>query len=585
MKLHFSLFSLLLLLSVTNANLLFAQQNEEEDAKLLPDIDPQNIEIRGEFKARFPGLERQPILGFDPTRRIYQFPAGRIPYMESYEDAVANLPVSNFSRPAPPAYSPLQYADIQYLFARAGFGSYASPTLQFWGALPISEDSYIGLDINFTASNEGHLNARPTKYRYFTGNIEYGLQLNERMDLYVYAGLQNDFNYAAQFGDENDIGELARIESEGIHAGATLSHFKNEITGWELQAGLRSFTTSYKTEFLPGKIDEKVFHGSFTYSWALGHPGEIITAIASARGGAYEPEAAGPPCTTCTTQPAADGNMQWKTLYAGVAYERLFNYSTRLYAEGDLYYISNFTENGIYPGAKISLSHWFGSRLKLTGRVEAKPFLQTVEQFHEQNRFLGYSNLLRHTYSIRVKGEATLKFYRGSRLYAGVTYLNAQRYSYFSPISISRPAGQLDFYTISYGDVTNMKIYAGIIHQLAPGTFWMNAQIYLQNPKLNGSNEAVPFHENWGLTASATYRPIDRITIKGWTQFLAGREPALSGTELDNILLVGAQLDVRIIDGIGAYVKVINLLDQEYQYWQGYIERPLQLYGGITITL
>ncbi len=553
----------------------FAQQNQDEEGNLLPDIESQNIEIRGEFTAQFPGLERQPILGFNPTLRVYQFPADRIPFMEPGSDAVAKLALSEFAVPEGPAYTPLQYTNVNYLFARLGFGSYESPAVQLWGALPVSDDSYIGIDVDYTASNEGHLADRPTSYRYLTGNVEYGVRLNEDMDLYVYAGLQNDFNYAARFGVDN-TGEIARIEFEGIHAGATLSNFRNEITGWKLKGGLRSFNTEYKTEFMPGKIDEMVYSGSFSYRWALGNPGETITAVASARGGMYEPE--------------NTAEEQWGTYYAGLAYERLFNYTTRLYAEGDLYYISNFAESGIYPGANVSLIHWFGSRLKITGRVEAKPILRTVEQFHERNRFLGYNYQLRHTYSIRVNGEAALKWYRGSRLYGGVTYLNAVNYSYFAPETSSPPTIGIgpvpsrDYYTVNYADATNMKIYAGISHQLAPETFWLNVQIYLQNPMLN-SDEPIPYSENLGLNASITYRPVERITVKGWVNYLGDREPGLEGTELDDIFLVGGQLDVRIIDGIGAYIKVINLLDQEYQYWQGYIERPLQLYGGITITL
>lgn len=557
-------------------SMAFAQQNEDEKNGLLPDIESQNIEIRGEFKARFPGLQRQPILGFNPTLRIYQFPADRIPYMETGQDAIANVTISQFSRPAGPAYNALQYAKVNYLFARLGVGSFTSPIAHIWSAIPVSDQSYLGLDIDFNSSKDGHYANRPSDYRYFTGNVEYGVQLNELMDLYIFAGMQNDFNYAARFNHPGNTGNIARIEFEGIHAGVALSRYKNEVTGFKLKGNVRTFASSFKTEYWPGKIDEIVYGGSFSYQWALGHPGETFTVKLNGRGGNYEND--------------NEGEQQWSTLYGALAYERLFNYTTRLYAEGDVYYISNFVESEVLPGAKVSLSQWFGSRLKITGRVEAKPFLKTVEQFHEQNRFLGFNNQLRHTYALRVNGEAALKWYRGSRLYGGVTYMNAQNYSYFVPQSITAAESPPhDFYSIAYGDVTNMKIYAGIVHQLAPDTFWLNARVYVQNPLLSNDNP-VPYSENWGINASATYRPIERITIKGWAEYLAEREVVdiagvPSKNELEDILLVGAQLDIRIIDGIGAYVKVINLLDQEYQYWQGYIERPLQLYGGITITL
>ncbi len=548
-----------------------ALAQETGDAALLPDIDSQNIEIRGEFTTGFPGLQRQPILGFDPTMRIYQVPADRRPFMETGADVVASLPVSEFSRPAPPVYLLLGYSDVNHLFTRIGVGSYSSPRAQVWAAVPLNDQSYIGADVDYTASTEGHLQERPSSYRYLNADLEYGTRLNDEMEFHLYAGLQSDFNYAAKF-NQNNSGEIARIEFGGIHTGAELSHYKNEITGWKLQGNVRNFTTTFKSNPFPGEIDEWVYNGSFAYRWALGHPAESITLQIGGRGGTYEPE-------TLDTQ-------QWSTLQGGLIYERLFNYNTKLYAEVDLFYTSDFAEESYYPGGKLSVSHWFGDRVKITGQLQGKPYLHSVEQSHEKNRFLGYNNDLRHTYAIDASGEAIVKYYRGSRLNFGVTYLNARNYSYFLPDSRQNNVGRplFDHYSLNYGDATNIKLFAGITHQLLPEKFWVSTQIYLQNPMLS-IDEPIPYKENWGLRASTSFRPIDRITVKGWANYLGNREPGLPDTELKNILRVGGQLDVTVINGIGAYFKVINLLDQKYQYWQGYQERPLQIYGGVTIKL
>src|SRR5699024_3816593 len=235
--------------------------------------------------------------------------------------------------PVGPPFNPLNYTDVRYLFARLGVGSYTSPVAQIWSTLPVSDKSYIGLDFDFTSSNDSHLAYRPSNYRYFSGNIEYGLQLNDQMDLYIFAGMQNDFNYAARFNHGGSFDNISRIEFEGIHAGIELSGFSNEVTGWKLNGNLRTFTSSYKSEYWLGKIDEMIYSGSFSYQWALGHPGETLKVKASGRGGNYETD--------------NEGEQQWSTLYAGLAYERLFNYTTRLYAEGDLYYISNFMESKV----------------------------------------------------------------------------------------------------------------------------------------------------------------------------------------------------------------------------------------------
>src|SRR5699024_4033347 len=461
------------------------------------------------------------------------------------------------------------------LFARFGAGSYKSRKAQIWSAIPINEQSYFGLDLDFTSSSEGHITDRASEFRYFSGNIEYGVKLNDLINLYAFAGLKNDFNYAARFGNQN-LNNIARIEFKGLNGGFELSGFKNEVTGWRLKGNIRSFRNLYKTEYWPGRIDETVYKGSFSYQWALGHPGEIITAEANARAGNYEAD--------------NNGGQQWSTLYAGLTYERLFNYTTRLYIEGNLYHTSDFAEDRVWPGAKVKLSQWLGDRLKITGRAEAKPSLKTVEQIHEQNRFTGYNNKLRHSYVFQIDAEASLKWYRGSRLYGGAEYMNAQNYSYFIPQTKTAPnKPPHDYYATAYDNATNMKIYVGIAHQLAPNTFWLNGRLYIQNPLLS-NDEAIQYSENGGIKARAAHRLIERITIKGVTRFLADRTAGndanitFAKNELKNIFLVGGQLDVRIVDGVGAYFKVVNLLDQEYRYWQGYIERQLQLYGGITVT-
>ena len=547
-----------------------ANGQQNQDAALLPDIDPQDIEIRGQFKARFPGLTRQPILGFDPSLRIYQIDPNRQPFMETGDDVVTNLPVSELSRPAPPDYSALNYNDEIYAYSRIGAGSYTSPEVQFWGVLPVNEKSYIGGDLDFSSSSDGHLDEQPSTFRFLTANGEFGTRLDDKTELRLHGGLQSDFNYSAVFGNPGFTNN-ARIEHEGFNIGAELRRFKNDIAGWQLNVNIRGFNTDFESSNFPGTINEFTYNGSFSNRWALGSPSETLTLKAGGRGGNYEPENV--------------ASEQWATLQGGVVYERLFNYQTNIHAEADLFYTSNIQEDNIYPGGLLKIDHWFGERLKITGKVQAKPHLNSVEQLHERNRFLGFNNNLVHTYSVDVTGEAEIKYYRGSKLHGGVTYTNAQDYAFFLPATMTNQIGSppLDFYNVNYQNATNFRLYAGLTHQLLPERFWVSGQFYLQNPELDGGDQ-IPFEENWGVNASMSFRPIDRITIEGWANYVGERETDVSNSAtLDGFFLVGSQLDVEITDNFGGYLKLVNILSEEYEVWQGYQERPLQVYGGLTL--
>lgn len=91
---------LLLLGGILSAGTTLAQDTQEQP--LLPDLAPREVEIRGELEVRFPLLERQPLVGFNPPPQIPVLPAGRRPLVEDYKQDRADLPQSAIDRPDAP---------------------------------------------------------------------------------------------------------------------------------------------------------------------------------------------------------------------------------------------------------------------------------------------------------------------------------------------------------------------------------------------------------------------------------------------------------------------------------------------------
>ena len=81
---YFSLFTSLSAQSLTQA----------QGSDLLPDINPQDIEIKGDYRIKFPGLQRQPILGFEPKPRVFQLDPYRMPFLETNDQVVASIPLT-----------------------------------------------------------------------------------------------------------------------------------------------------------------------------------------------------------------------------------------------------------------------------------------------------------------------------------------------------------------------------------------------------------------------------------------------------------------------------------------------------------
>lgn len=540
-----------------------AQQGSE--SSLLPEIDPQDIEIRSQFKARFPGIRRQPILGFNPTPRVYQVDPNRQPFMETQEQVVANLPISELSRPDPPPYNPLRYSEDIRAYSRLGFGSYASPQATFWGVHRLNSKSYAGGNLDFSSS-EGHLDDQPSSFRFFDADAEFATKLNRRTSLHFNAGGQSDFHYLYELDNLAPVEQQLGKNYMGFHLNGELTSFKNTITGWNVQGGIQYFDVSLDSQTIPGEVNETAYHGSVAKRWAGSNVNETFTLKGGARSGTYGP----------------DGDQDgWTTLQGGVRYQRLFNYSTQITAEANIYYATDITEDKVYFGPLVEVEHAFSERLKVTGTAEGKPYLKTIQQHHEYNRFLTGDNVLRHSYEIKASGEASLEYFRGSTLNAGVQYMNTQNHAIYTQQSV---VSNESYYQVSYQDATNFKVYAGLTHQLLPERFWLSARIYAQNPKLDDDDQ-IPFEETWGINSSVHISPIKRIALEGWLDYIGQRETGATGQELDAIFLLGAQLHLGITDRFGAYVRGVNLLDDSYEMWEGYTERPIQIYGGVTIKL
>lgn len=561
-------------------------QQEQGQNTLLPEIDPQDIEIRSQFRARFPGLTRQPILGFDPNPRVFQIDPNRMPFMESRDDVVASLPVSELSRPAPPDYVPMSYSAPIGLFAQTGFGSYTAPEARFWGLYKPGNKSYVGADFDFSSAFDGHLDNRSSSYRDFSANLEFGTKLDARTQLDVYGGARSDYNYSAGFtpaggGADADYG---RRSLTGFNLGTELRSMRNGVTGWQARADLRFNGMKLDEGNAMQNGQEGVYEAGGRYQWAGSRPRETWQVKANVRGGFY-------------TEETGDGSTGWNTLHGAVVYDRLFNYATQLTAEAGVYFASNTMESAVLPGPRLSLKHWFGENLTLHVQGEAAPRLFSREQLFDRNRFVQIEQELSHTYDLRGSAEISFDFFDESRIYGGVSYRygdNNPIFAYEGPLSPAAAAGNPPAeYRVYYDDLTLAKVFGGISHALVAETIWFHAEGYFQVPRLVDEvsyhdADRVPFMETWGLNGSISFRPIDAITVEGWADLLGGRQANSVSTrdaELDPVFLLGAQADIEIADRFGVYAKIVNLLSQEYRMWYSYPERPLQVFGGVTFKL
>lgn len=568
---RFSSLALSLLIAIAVVNTSTAQDQQGSENSLLPEIDPQDIEIRSQFKARFPGLRRQPILGFDPNPRVYQIDPNRTPFMETQEQVVANLPVSELSRPNPPAYTPLHYSSDINAFGRFGIGSYVSPEAKFWGVSRISDKSYIGGDFDYSSS-DGHLDTQESSFRFFDANGEFVTKLSDQSRLGLTGGFNSSFNNMFDFPTFSSIPDEARKKYDGFNLGVDFQNSKNTITGWKANANIRYYNAELiNGGSLSGKSEERVYNGSVAKRWAGGNVSETFAVKAGVRGGNYD-----------NNSPSVD---DWLTVQGGVEYERLFNYKTKVSVDASVYYAMDEFTNKVYVGPEVKVEHPLLEMLTVTVKAEAKPYVKTVEQLHTENRFLNVANRLRHSYRMSGTAEASLEYANRGVLNFGVQYEDISDYPIYqreeAPVGIGTA---YRFYETNYQDINRAKAYVSVAHEIITDRFWVNGKVYLQSPKIK-DGDRIPFEEKVGVNSSLTVRPINKLTFEAWADYVGSRRTLQTDQQLDGFFLLGGQADFQITKRFGAYVKLVNLLNQDYQVWQGYTERPFQAFGGVTVKL
>jgi hypothetical protein len=134
----------------------------------------------------------------------------------------------------------------------------------------------------------------------------------------------------------------------------------------------------------------------------------------------------------------------------------------------------------------------------------------------------------------------------------------------------------LGFYEINYADTYNLQAYASVVQQIIPDKFLFNAKVYLQSPQIQNGGR-IPFEEEFGVNSGLTVRAWDRVTLEAWADYVGSRRTFQTNEKLNGFMLLGGQLDVQFTERFGAYVKLVNLLSQDYEVWQAF--------GGVTIKL
>jgi hypothetical protein len=559
----------------SSVSLALAQDGRTEQQSLLPEIDPQDIEIRSQFRARFPGLSRQPILGFNPRPRVFQVDPNRMPFIEDEEAVIASLPIGELDRPEAPDYEPLGYTAPNNGFLRAGFGSYITPEADFFGVAKLSDQNWLSTDLQFQSS-DGHEERVPTSFRQFDGSIRSFNRLSERTLLTLTAGGRSDFNHQLSVVSSPtanlSVLPQTKVNADGFYASALLERKRSSLSGFQLN--LAGYSDSYSVESNLDPLSGSPSEWGLELKGKASRLGNHIYEIHSIE---FESESG-------QTSPIRNESYNWSNNRLALRFERLFNYNTDVsIALGGSAVTDATGDWSIYPYGNAEIEQNLFRGLNARAEVRAEPVLRNYSEIRNLNRFFNLDSPIRHQYEIEALAEVLAEPIEGTNLYGGVSFQDVKKYLYYTR---EKSPGEIEsieagYYNARFQNATILKVYGGFSQDLKPEVIWVSADAHWQIPDL-ASGDRIPFTETLFLDGMLHFRPAKSILIEGWAEFFAGRKSS-TGENLESFLLLGGGFEVSLTERIGIYGKLNNLLDEQYELWDGFIERGFQGFVGVTL--
>lgn len=546
----------------------FGQTQGSQDNSLLPEINPQDIEIRSDFRARFPGLRRQPILGFNPKPRVYQIDPNRKPFMETPEEAVAGVEMAELDRPEGPQHSYLAIPNRGNIFLKTGIGSLLSPEIAAYAANSFNNKEVISAELNFNSA-AGHLPQDDGAYRTLDLQAQYTRSLSNNRKLQVQGGMLSDHFDLFNAG----LPETPEKTNSGARVAIALSQSNNAFMGSEIHLGGTLFSSEIPSaqQTAPcvpfcygGKLFEKTYFAGYEIKWPGAKMYEVMKISARLEGGNAETDLA---------------SENWMHAGAAFSYEKLFNFRTRVSGSGGMAYVKDARSAKLYIAPKVEVNHYLTEHINLSGKAYAMPRFEPMQAYHQFNRFLDTGNNLRHAYTTGVEGEVAYRLIEGNAIFGGVSFNYTKDYAYYQRASDG--ANRIGFYEIDYGQARIFELYFGITQQLVPEKFWFDARLYARNHSLSNGDD-IPYQERVGFEGALAFRPVHKFTVKSWANYVGKRNDTASPDDLKAFVLLNGSAEYQINSTFGLYAKVLNILGQKYEIWNGYEERPFQIFGGIT---
>ncbi len=546
----------LFLLCVIVPSVVAQTTSETQGSDLLPDINPQDIEIKGDYRIKFPGLQRQPILGFDPRPRVFQLDPNRIPFLESSDEVVASIPISPLEIPKSPVRDIKKKQEARNGWMLGGYGLHQAPEAEL-GFQHIDQGNYrIGAFVSHLSSPDLGFSVPSDFYRW-KGSLNY----TEIIDRgFTWSTQLNGGLFKNQAPVSTTATETQRVSNWGFST--QLQRIQNPWEHWNAQltySGINQELGLTDPSELQHVLDVKL-----EKFWTLETP---MSGMGMGANGTF------------STYDVAGVTEQYTIahLYGRYAYRSGTNRKVTLGIDPYFSKDAQAARFLIYPTLLIDFYGLPSSTLRagLYGEVSNSGRLG----FFTTSPFVNNNQLLLNNRGWVMFVNYELEMMKRSTIYGG---FDLKRYTQFGFINyqadVSNPA--VFAHDIAYNEAQIVRLKGGFSYRLTAPEISFNAEAWILNHQLKGGAQ-IPYMERFGVKTDVLWFLQSNWYVQPELVFLAGRE-GLNTSQ--SVLVVNAKTRYAFTKHWAAYLKVNNLTGADYRYWSDFQEWPLFLTGGLNLT-
>lgn len=572
---------------------------EGQQGSLLPEINPRDIEIRSQYQARFPGVTRQPILGFKPRPRIYQIDPNRMPYLESEDEQIVQLPIGLLSRPSAPEHTPFPLPDLGFTTVELGHGSEGSPVGAIWFQAPLGfnpERSAVKIDSSAFPWISGTLRLRSLasydsnpRGDHLTGEGALRFSHPLRMNSQLQIGVEGLFSDRALFTlpgvpdplvPDAPVGD-PRTSFSGIGLRTSLHHQDDSYRGWKTDLSASVFNHAMNTDdpLLSSGADQVDVEVSYSRQW----PGTQIMDVVSAQVDLGFRQLTPDPAAGVLGLPIPVDARETVWIRAEAGLNRLIRYETDLRISGAAVLMSLRDGITVLPELSAVVSHPLHRFVSVNGGVRSKVSAFDLKQSLAKNPWIRSDQEFKHRVDAELFSELSVQlltrtsFRFGGRLEA---IHNHEQYRRDVPDPASPDAK--GYFTLDYSRVGFVTLYSTLTQPLFNDQFEGAFEVEYRTQDIV-NRQSIPYEEEFSVSGSlsASLFDVGHLSLAG--RYI-GERSAEDGTLLPSFFHLTLKGQVELGERFELWIRADNLLNEEIRIWDGVIERPFELFSGISYS-